>query len=79
MMKYFIIVFVAVVTVFVCVNKMSQNGAENIVCAYANEKDVVKNVAFTPVEKLSAQDTIFGPVSLPEVIVNVKRKVKHVM
>jgi hypothetical protein len=31
------------------------------------------------VQKVASQDTIFGPVSLPEVKVNVKRKVSQVI
>ena len=70
MMKYIIIVFVAVITVFI---------GGKIVCAYADQENVENTTAVAPVQKVASQDTIFGPVSLPEVKVNVKRKVSQVI
>ena len=63
-MKYIIIVFVAVITVFIGGRSLNQAKAEKIVCVYADQENV---------------ETIFGPVSLPEVKVNVKRKVSQVI
>ena len=77
MMKYIIIVFVAVITVFI--GGRSLNQAEKIVCVYADQENVENTTAVAPVQKVASQDTIFGPVSLPEVKVNVKRKVSQVI
>lgn len=79
MMKYIIIVFVAVITVFIGGRSLNQARAEHIVCAYADQEKVENTTAVAPVQKVTSQDTIFGPVSLPEVKVNVKRKVNHVI
>ena len=77
MMKYIIIVFVAVITVFIGGRSLNQAKAEKIVCAFADHEKVENATAVAPVQKVASQDTIFGPVSLPEVKVNVKRKVNH--
>ena len=77
MMKYIIIVFVAVITVFIGGRSLNQAKAEKIVCAFADHEKVENATAVAPVQKVASQDTIFGPVSLPEVMVNVKRKVSH--
>ena len=78
MMKYIIIVFVAVITVFIGGRSLNQAKAEKIVCAFADHEKVENATAVAPVQKVASQDTIFGPVSLP-VKVNVKRKVNHVI
>ena len=77
MMKYIIIVFVAVITVFIGGRSLNQAKAEKIVCAFADHEKVENATAVAPVQKVASQDTIIGPVSLPEVKVNVKRKVNH--
>ena len=79
MMKYIIIVFVAVFSVFSGGRSLNQAKAEKIVCAFADHEKVENATAVAPVQKVASQDTIFGPVSLPEVKVNVKRKVNHVI
>ena len=79
MMKYIIIVFVAVITVFIGGRSLNQAKAEKIVCAFADHEKVENATAVAPVQKGASQDTIFGPVSLPEVKVYVKRKVNHVI
>ena len=79
MMKYIIIVFVAVITVFIGGRSLNQAKAEKIVCVYADQENVENTTAVAPVQKVASQDTIFGPVSLPEVNVNVKRKVSQVI
>ena len=79
MMKYIIIVFVAVITVFIGGRSLNQAKAEKIVCAYADQENVENTTAVAPVQKVASQDTIFGPVSLPEVKVNVQRKVSQVI
>ena len=79
MMKYIIIVFVAVITVFIGGRSLNQAKAEKIVCAFADHENVENTTAVAPVQKVASQDTIFGPVSLPEVKVNVKRKVSQVI
>ena len=79
MMKYIIIVFVAVITVFIGGRSLNQVKAEKIVCAFADHEKVENATAVAPVQKVASQDTIFGPVSLPEVKVNVKRKVSQVI
>ena len=79
MMNYTIIVFVAVITVFIGGRSLNQAKAEKIVCAFADHEKVENATAVAPVQKVASQDTIFGPVSLPEVKVNVKRKVNHVI
>ena len=79
MMKYIIIVFVAVITVFIGGRSLNHAKAEHIVCAYADQEKVENSAAVTPEQKVASQDTIFGPFSLPEVKVNVKRKVNHVI
>ena len=79
MMKYIMIVFVAVITVFIGGRSLNQAKAEKIVCAFADHEKVENATAVAPVQKVASQDTIFGPVSLPEVKVNVKRKVNHVI
>ena len=79
MMKYIIIVFVAVITVFIGGRSLNQAKAEKIVCAFADHEKVENTTAVAPVQKVASQDTIFGPVSLPEVKVNVKRKVSQVI
>ena len=79
MMKYIIIVFVAVITVFIGGRSLNRVKAEKIVCAFADHEKVENATAVAPVQKVASQDTIFGPVSLPEVKVNVKRKVNHVI
>ena len=79
MMKYIIIVFVAVITVFIGGRSLNQAKAEKIVCDFADHEKVENATAVAPVQKVASQDTIFGPVSLPEVKVNVKRKVNHVI
>ena len=79
MMKYIIIVFVAVITVFIGGRSLNQAKAEKIVCAYADQDNVENTTEVAPVPKEASQDTIFGPVSLPEVKVNVKRKVSQVI
>ena len=79
MMKDMIIVFVAVITVFIGGRSLNQAKAEKIVCAFADHEKVENATAVAPVQKVASQDTIFGPVSLPEVKVNVKRKVNHVI
>ena len=58
---------------------LNQAKAEKIVCAFADHEKVENATAVAPVQKVASQDTIFGPVSLPEVKVNVKRKVNHVI
>ena len=78
-MKYIIIVFVAVITVFIGGRSLNQAKAEKIVWAFADHEKVENATAVAPVQKVASQDTIFGPVSLPEVKVNVKRKVNHVI
>ena len=79
MMKYIIIVFVAVISVFIGGRCLIKATAEKIVCAFADHEKVENATAVAPVQKVASQDTIFGPVSLPEVKVNVKRKVNHVI
>ena len=79
MMKDSIRVFVAVITVFIGGRSLNQAKAEKIVCAFADHEKVENATAVAPVQKVASQDTIFGPVSLPEVKVNVKRKVNHVI
>ena len=79
MINYIIIVFVAVITVFIGGRSLNQAKAEKIVCAFADHEKVENATAVAPVQKVASQDTIFGPVSLPEVKVNVKRKVNHVI
>jgi len=79
MMKYIIIIFVAVITVFIGGRSLKQAKAEKIVCAYADQEKVENTSAVVPVQKVASQDTIFGPVCLPEVKVNVKRKVSQVI
>ena len=79
MMNHIIIVFVAVITVFIGGRSLNQAKAEKIVCAFADHEKVENATAVAPVQKVASQDTIFGPVSLPEVKVNVKRKVNHVI
>ena len=79
MMKYIIIVFVAVITVFIGGRSLNHARAEHIVCAYADHEKVENTTAVAPMQQVASQDTIFGPVSLPEVKVNVKRKVNHVI
>ena len=79
MMKHIIIVFVAVITVFIGGRSLNQAKAEKIICAFADHEKVENATAVAPVQKVASQDTIFGPVSLPEVKVNVKRKVNHVI
>ena len=76
MMKYIIIVFVAVI---IGGRSLNQAKAEKIVCVYADQENVENTTAVAPVQKVASQDTIFGPVSLPEVKVNVKRKVSQVI
>ena len=79
MMKYIIIVFVAVITVFIGGRSLNHARAEHIVCAYADHEKVENTTAVAPMQQVECQDTIFGPVSLPEVKVYVKRKVNHVI
>ena len=79
MMKYIIIVFVAVITVFIGGRRLNHARAEHIVCAYADHEKVENTTAVAPMQQVASQDTIFGPVSLPEVKVYVKRKVNHVI
>ena len=79
MMKYIIIVFVAVITVFIGGRSLNHARAEHIVCAYADHEKVENTTAVAPMQQVASQDTIFGPVSLPEVKVCVKRKVNHVI
>ena len=79
MMKYIIIVFVAVITVFIGGRSLNHARAEHIVCAYADHEKVENTTAVAPMQQVASQDTIFGPVSLPEVKVNVKRKVSQVI
>ena len=79
MMKYIIIVFVAVITVFIGGRSLNHARAEHIVCAYADQEKVENATAVAPMQQVASQDTIFGPVSLPEVKVYVKRKVNHVI
>ena len=79
MMKYIIIVFVAVITVFIGGRSLNHAKAEHIVCAYADHGKVENTTAVAPMQQVASQDTIFGPVSLPEVKVYVKRKVNHVI
>ena len=79
MMKYIIIVFVAVITVFIGGRSLNHARAEHIVCAYADHEKVENTTAVAPRQQVASQDTIFGPVSLPEVKVYVKRKVNHVI
>ena len=79
MMKYIIIVFVAVITVFIGGRSLNHARAEHIVCAYADHEKVENTTAVAPMQQVASQDTIFGPVSLPEVKVYVKRKVTHVI
>lgn len=79
MMKYIIIVFVAVITVFIGGRSLNHARAEHIVCAYADHEKVGNTTAVAPMQQVASQDTIFGPVSLPEVKVYVKRKVNHVI
>ena len=79
MMKYIIIVFVAVITVFIGGRSLNQAKAEKIVCAFADHEKVENATAVAPEHKVASQETIFGPVSLPDVKVNVKRKVNHVI
>ena len=79
MMKYIIIVFVAVITVFIGGRSLNHARAEHIVCAYADHEKVENTTAVAPMQQVASQDTIFGPVSLPEVNVYVKRKVNHVI
>ena len=69
----------SVITVFIGVRSLNQAKAEKIVCAFADHEKVENATAVAPVQKVASQDTIFGPVSLPEVKVNVKRKVNHVI
>ena len=79
MMKYIIIVFVAVITVFIGVRSLNQAKAEKSGCALADHEKVENATAVAPVRKVESQDTNIGPVSLPEVKVDVKRKVNHVI
>ena len=79
MMKYIIIVFVAVITVFIGGRSLNHARAEHIVCANADHEKVENTTAVAPMQQVASQDTIFGPVSLPEVKVYVKRKVNHVI
>ena len=79
MMKYIIIVFVAVITVFIGGRSLNHARAEHIVCAYADHEKVENTTAVAPMQQVASQDTIFGPVSLPEVKVYVKSKVNHVI
>ena len=80
MMKYIIIVFVAVITVFIGGRSLNHARAEHIVCAYADHEKVENTTAVAPImQQVASQDTIFGPISLPEVKVYVKRKVNHVI
>ena len=79
MMKYIIIVFVAVITVFIGGRSLNHARAEHIVCAYADHEKVENTTAVAPMQQVASQDTIFGPVSLPEVKVYVTRKVNHVI
>ena len=79
MMKYIIIVFVAVITVFIGGRSLNHARAEHIVCAYADHEKVENTTAVAPMQQVASQDTIFGPVSLPEVKVYVKRKFNHVI
>ena len=79
MMKYIIIVFVAVITVFIGGRSLNHARAEHIVCAYADHEKVENTTAVAPMQQVASQDTIFGPVSLPEVKVYVKRKVNLVI
>ena len=79
MMKYIIIVFVAVITVFIGGRSLNHARAEHIVCAYADHEKVENTTAVAPMQQVASQDTIFGPVILPEVKVYVKRKVNHVI
>ena len=79
MMKYIIIVFVAVITVFIGGRSLNHARAEHIVCAYADHEKVENTTAVAPMQQVASQDTIFGPVSLPEVKVYVKRKVNPVI
>ena len=79
MMKYIIIVFVAVITVFIGGRSLNHARAAHIVCAYADHEKVENTTAVAPMQQVASQDTIFGPVSLPEVKVYVKRKVNHVI
>lgn len=69
----------AVITVFIGGRSLNQAKAEKIVCAFADHEKVENATAVAPVQKVASQDTIFGPVSLPEVKVNVKRKVSQVI
>ena len=64
---------------FIGGRSLNQAKAEKIVCAFADHEKVENATAVAPVQKVASQDTIFGPVSLPEVKVNVKRKVNHVI
>ena len=77
MMKYIIIVFVAVITVFIGGRSLNQAKAEKIVCAYADQENVENTTAVAPVQKVASQDTIYGPVRLPEQNENEKRKVSQ--
>ena len=79
MMKYIIIVFVAVITVFIGGRSLNHARAEHIVCAYADHEKVENTTAVAPMQQVASQDTIFGPVSLPEVKVYVKRNFNNVI
>ena len=57
MMKYIIIVFVAVITVFIGGRSLNQAKAEKIVCAFADHEKVENATAVAPVQKVASQDT----------------------
>ena len=73
MMKYIIIICVAVFTFFLGGRSMESAQASEITRAYAGEENMGTNSMLVPV-KVVGNDTIYGPVRLPEVTVNMKRK-----
>ena len=73
MMKYIIIICVAVFTFFLGGRSMENAQASEVVCAYADQENMGTNSMLVPV-KVVGNDTIYGPVRLPEVTVSMKKK-----
>lgn len=73
MKKYIVLVCIGMLALFVGGVSLAKNQTNGIKCAYAGHDHLNANSRIVKVQKVG-KDTVFGPVSLPEVIVNTKKK-----
>ena len=73
MKKYIVLVCIGMLALFVGGISLAKTQTNGIECAYAGQENLNANSRIAKVQKVG-KDTIFGPVSLPEVIVNTKKK-----